>query len=228
MTPDLPVVEQAIVQKTNIFRRANRLAELRRNSNLDRAARAYAQYLARTGKFSHTADGRSHSARIKAAGYKYCITAENLALNGDSRGFRAPQLAQGAMTGWKNSPGHRKNLLRKHVTEIGVGVAKAPREHRYLSVQLFGRPAALRYSFKIENRSRSEMRYSFDGRASKIPQRVIATHTACQPAVLKFHRINVSGKPKLSDQLYETRDGDIFVLKASSAGVRVIHQPKLR
>ena len=124
MTPDLPAVELAIVQKTNDFRRANQLDGLRLNARLDKAARGFAWYLARTGKFSHTADGRSHSARIKSAGYKYCITAENLALNGDSRGFRAAQLAQDALTGWKKSPGHRKNLLRKYVTEIGIGVAK--------------------------------------------------------------------------------------------------------
>ena len=228
MTPDLPAVEYAIVQKTNDFRRANKLSALRRNTLLDKAARSYARYLARTGKFSHTADGRSHSARIKAAGYKYCITAENLALNGDSRGFRPSQLALGAVTGWKNSPGHRKNLLRKHVTEIGVGVAKAPREHRYLSVQLFGRPAALKYSFKIENRAPSEMRYSFDGRPSKIPQRVVATHTACHPALLKFHRVRVPGKREPADRLYETRDGDVFILKASASGTRVIHKPRLK
>lgn len=228
MTPDLPAVEVAIVQKTNDFRRANRLSELRRSALLDKAARAYAAYLARTGKFSHTADGRSHSDRIKKTGYKYCITAENLALNGDSRGFRSSKLAQDAVTGWKNSPGHRKNLLRKHVTEIGVGVAKAPREHRYLSVQLFGRPASLKYSFQIENRSRAVVRYSFDNRPNKIPQRVIATHTACQPALLTFYRISIPGKRKLSDQLFETRDGDVFVLKPSSAGVRVMHKPKLR
>lgn len=228
MTPDLPAVEIAIVQKTNDFRRANQLAALRRNPLLDQAAKAYARYLARTGKFSHTADGRSHSQRIKAAGYKYCITAENLALNGDTRGFRSKQLAQGAIAGWKNSLGHRKNMLRKHVTEIGVGVAKAPNEHRYLSVQLFGRPAALKYSFRIENRSPAPMLYSFDGRKGELPKRVIATHTSCQPALLKFHSISVPGKRQKTDQLFETRDGDVFVLQASSAGVRVIHKPKLR
>ena len=228
MTPDLPAVELAIVQKTNDFRRANQLDGLRRNARLDKAARGFARYLARTGKFSHTADGRSHSARIKAAGYKYCITAENLALNGDSRGFRSNQLAQDAVTGWKKSPGHRKNLLRKHVTEIGVGVAKAPNEHRYLSVQLFGRPAALKYSFRIENRSRSTMRYTFDGRSNEIPVRVIATHTACQPALLTFHQASLPGKKLPTQQKFETRDGDVFVLKASSNGIRVTHRPKLR
>ena len=228
MTPDLPAVELAIVQKTNDFRRANQLDGLRLNARLDKAARGFAWYLARTGKFSHTADGRSHSARIKSAGYKYCITAENLALNGDSRGFRAAQLAQDALTDWKKSPGHRKNLLRKYVTEIGVGVAKAPNEHRYLSVQLFGRPAALKYSFRIENRSPTAMRYTFDGRTSEIPVRVIATHTACQPALLTFHRASIPGKKVPAQQKFETRDGDVFVLKASRTGIRVIHKPKLR
>ncbi|MFT5508369.1 MAG: hypothetical protein ACI89J_001444, partial [Hyphomicrobiaceae bacterium] len=58
MTPDLPNVEIAIIEMTNGFRRQNKLSELKRNRTLDQAARAFASYLARTGKFSHTADGR--------------------------------------------------------------------------------------------------------------------------------------------------------------------------
>ena len=125
---------------------------------------------------------------------KYCITSENLALNGHRRGFRAAQIAQNVLTSWKKSPGHRKNLLRKYETEIGVGVANVSNKNRYLSVQLFGRHAALKYSFRFENRSPTAMRYIFDGGASEMPMRVIATHTACQPALLTFHSASIPGK----------------------------------
>jgi uncharacterized protein YkwD len=43
------------------------------------------------------------------------------------------------MDGWKNSPGHRRNLLLAQVTEIGVGAAKG-RSGRWYFVQLFGSP----------------------------------------------------------------------------------------
>ena len=93
MSPDLPAVEVTIIQQTNDFRRQNKLSELRRNPRLDEAARRYAKYLARSGKFSHSADGRQPADRIKAAGYRFCQVAENLALNLDTRGFRTRQLA---------------------------------------------------------------------------------------------------------------------------------------
>ena len=72
MTPDLPAVEVAIVAETNVFRRQLKLKQLKRNSKLDLAARNFAKYLARTGKFSHTADGRRPADRIAATGYRYC------------------------------------------------------------------------------------------------------------------------------------------------------------
>jgi len=133
---------------------------LRRNPRLDQAARSFAAYLARSGKFSHTADGRQPADRIKAAGYRYCQVAENLALNVDTRGFRTPQLAETVVTGWKNSPGHRRNMLMKSMTEIGVAVVRATPEHRYLSVQLFGRPDSLKFKFQVRNNSRVNVTYT--------------------------------------------------------------------
>ena len=84
MTPDLPAVEVAIVDKTNAFRKAHKLGALRRNAKLDAAARAFARFMARTSEFSHTADGREPAERIKAAGYSYCLVAENLAFHADT------------------------------------------------------------------------------------------------------------------------------------------------
>ena len=163
--PDLPQTEIAIVEMTNAFRKENRLGEVKPNAALIAAARAFAQYLARTGKFAHEADGREPAERATAQGYRYCLVAENLALNLDSRGFQTRQLAGHVLKGWKESPGHRANLLQATATEIGVAVVRAPdRDPKFISVQLFGRPEALKVSFRIENRSGVTVRYRLGSR----------------------------------------------------------------
>lgn len=227
MTPDLAAVEVAIVAKTNAFRGRHKLGAVRRNARLDRAAQAYARYLARTGRFSHSADGRRPADRIKAAGYRYCQVAENLALNVDSRGFAADQLAGAAVTGWENSPGHRRNMLAPHVTEIGVGVAKAADTHRYLSVQLFGRPEALKFRFRIRNLTRGKVNYAYAGRPQTLPARVIMTHTSCLPGDLVFRNVRVRGKAAPAPARFAAKPGDEFVVRPGSGAIRIEHRPRL-
>ncbi|MFT7574044.1 MAG: hypothetical protein ACI9XZ_000407 [Alphaproteobacteria bacterium] len=224
MTPDLPNVEIAIIEMTNGFRRQNKLSELKRNRTLDQAARAFASYLARTGKFSHTADGRRPADRTKSVGYKHCRISENLALNVDSRGFRSRQLARGAIEGWKKSPPHRKAMMDPYVTEIGVGVIKAKREHRYLSVQLFGRPRALQYQFTIRNMAGKRVGYSHTGRHHELPPRTEVQHTECNPASLRFK----AKRSRNRRAEFATRDGDLFVVRASRLGKLVVeHYPRV-
>lgn len=139
--PDLPKAEIAIVQMTNAFRREHKLGSLSTNRQLTAAARAYAAYLARTGNLSHSADGRSMDDRVRAQGYRFCWLAENLSFRRDAKGYATGALANTVITGWKNSSDHRANLISPNVTEIGVGVARAPgASPTYYSVQLMGRP----------------------------------------------------------------------------------------
>lgn len=227
MTPDLPKVETVIVEMTNQFRRQNRLSALKRNRTLDEAARAFAAYLARTGKFSHTADGRRPADRTLSAGYKHCRISENLALNVDSRGFRTRQLARGAVNGWKNSPPHRKAMVDPFVTEIGVGVVKAAREHRYLSVQLFGRPRALQYRFTIRNMAATRVGYSHTGRQHELPPRTEVQHTECNPANLRFEQVRTANRRRGRAE-FATRDGDLFIVRPSRLGRLVVeHHPRV-
>jgi hypothetical protein len=229
VTPDLPLVETAIVELTNLFRRESNLGELRRNATLDEAARAFARYLARTGQFSHTADGRRPADRTQSAGYKHCRVSENLALNVDSRGFRARALARHAIEGWKNSPPHRRAMVDPLVTEIGVGVAKAADEHRYLSVQLFGRPRALQYRFTIRNTSRRALSYTHAGQDHVVDARTEVQHTACQPARLELDGARPAGQAQGGAAAYETRDGDTFIVRARRGGDLVVeHVPRVR
>lgn len=139
--PDLPQTEIAIVQMTNAFRREHKLGSLGTNAQLTAAARAYAAYLARTGALSHTADGRSMDARVREKGYRFCWLAENLSWRRDEKGFTTSALAGTVITGWKNSPGHRANMVSPNVTQIGVGVARAPgATPQFYSVQIMGKP----------------------------------------------------------------------------------------
>ena len=228
MTPDLPKVEIAIIEMTNEFRQQNRLSVLKRNKTLDQAARAFAVYLARTGKFSHTADGRRPAQRIARVGYKHCRISENLALNVDSRGFLTRQLALGAVDGWKKSPPHRKAMIDPFVTEIGVGVVKAVGEHRYLSVQLFGRPRNLQYRFTIRNMAGRRVGYSHTGQHHELPPRTEVQHTECNPASLRFERVVEAKHRRRKNVEFATRDGDLFVVRPSRLGKLIVeHFPRV-
>jgi hypothetical protein len=209
--PDLPQTEIAIVEMTNAFRRENGLGVVEPNPALTAAARAFADYLARSGKFAHEADGREPAQRAEAQGYQYCFVAENLALNLDSRGFETARLARDVVEGWKASPGHRANMLQPKVTEIGVAVARAPdRDPKFISVQLVGRPEALRVKFTIENRADAAVRYRLGEETHTLPLRSIVTHTSCDPGRLTFE--------KAGAQHHEPREGDRLVVRAAKGG----------
>src|SRR5262245_29967906 len=198
---------------TNAFRKENELGEVKPNAALIAAARAFAEYLARTGKFAHEADGREPAERVSAQGYRYCLVAENLALNLDSRGFQTRQLASHVLKGWKESPGHRANLLQVAVTEIGIAVVRAPdRDPKFISVQLFGRPETLKVSFRIENRSGVTVSYRLGSRSHDLQPRAIATHADCSLQQLGFDGVP-TGHSKS-----EPRNGDRYVLTGATTG----------
>ena len=139
---DSPAVERAIIEGTNRFRHEQGLATVRPDSILDRTAHEFAEYLARTDRFDHEADGRTPAIRARAQGYDYCLVAENIAYQFDSRGFSSSALAQGLVQGWKDSPGHRRNMLDGRAIDTGVAVAQSRHTGRFYAVQMFGRRRA--------------------------------------------------------------------------------------
>jgi len=219
IAPDIPVAELAIVELTNEFRKEHARSVVKPNAQLAAAARAYAKKLAQTEAFSHTVGGTTPSGRAKKAGYAYCQIAENLASLYDSRGFTARDYAKRTMEGWENSPGHRRNMLTPHVTEIGVAIARAPtREPKYVAVQLLGRPRTLQFTFKITNTTKSSVRYRFGGKGHVIEPHYTITHTSCEPGAIAFQ----TGGIHALKARYKARDGQVYTLKpARSGGVRV-------
>ncbi len=106
-------------------------------------------------------------------------------------------------------------MVEPHVTDIGVGVARAPTaDPKFISVQLFGRPQSLSYKFQISNASKEPITYTFGGETHDVKPSFAVTHTACQPDALVFTR---SGAKAITAR-YEARDGQVYQVTPSTAG----------
>lgn len=222
--PDLPKVEQAIVEITNTVRKDAKLGQVIVNPQLTQAARAYATLLAKSGKFSHDADGTLGD-RTGRVGYAHCTIAENLALHQDSRGFESRALAVSAMEGWLNSPGHRKNLMTAEMTEIGVAVAKAPdKDAKYIAVQLFGRPQSLTIAFQISNASAETVSFAFEGKSRDITPKMAFTMRSCSGGPLSFEKKGA----KAFTARFEATDGINYVINGSTTNAPLRVDPTKR
>jgi uncharacterized protein YkwD len=157
--PDLEGVESLAVRHTNEFRADNRLPAVKPDASLARTAREFAQYMARTDRYGHEADGRTPGDRARAHGYDACIVAENIAYQLHSEGFGTAMLASGFVAGWKHSPEHRRNMLDDAVTQTAVAVARSERTGRYYAVQMFGRPKSERIEFRVANKASQHVRF---------------------------------------------------------------------
>ncbi len=194
------------------------------NEKLTKTAREFADYLARTDRFSHTADGRSPGQRVSASGYEWCIVAENIAWEYDSAGFTTRGLGQALLTGWKNSPEHRRNMLDSDVTEIGVGVARSEKTGRYYAVQDFGRPHSAAIVFKVANETDAVARYRVDGKSFTLPPATTRTHERCRPAELEFQGAGDSAAPEDAREFHPA-NGQRFVVRSDgSGGYRLVEE----
>ncbi len=206
---DLQRVEDLVLARTNKFRGEQGRGRVNANSELERAADYFAGYMARTRRYGHDADGQTPAERSQKHGYEYCLVSENIAYQYSSAGFATDRLAEGFVTGWKESPGHRKNMLDPDVTETGVAVARAA-DGTYYAVQMFGRPRSMQLQFKVTNRAGVPVTYTLDGQSFPLPPRVTRTHTVCRPPRLEFKSVK-------GDTL-NPRGGSHYVVSRDPAG----------
>lgn len=213
---DTTEAARLVVAQTNAFRRSQGLANTTRNPQLDEVARRFAEFMARSDKYGHEADGRTPAQRAQAQGYDFCVVLENIAFQYSSAGFRTAELASGVVTGWERSPGHRRNMLDPDVTEIGVALVQSPRTARYYAVQMFGRPRAMQVEFRIANRSDTTVRYELGGEAFRLPPRVTRTHEHCRAEALTVQLPGASRpatvQPAHGDRYAVERSGGRFRL----------------
>ena len=180
-------VAELIVDEANAFRREHRLAALDTNARLARTAHDFAQFLARTDKFGHEADGKVPAQRARGHGYDYCMVAENIGYQYRSAGFAAiTDLSHGFVEGWKNSPSHRKAMLDADATETGAAIAHSARTGRYYAVQMFGRPASKSIRFAVANETDRLVEYRVGTERFPLSSRSVRTHELCAPAAIRF------------------------------------------
>lgn len=113
-----------IARLSNIERESNGVPPLTTDPNLESAAVAHSEEMARLAYFSHTSPtpGReTPHQRILQSVASARATAENIA---SFSSYPEATLAQEAVKGWMNSPGHRRNLLDPTYTHIGIGVSR--------------------------------------------------------------------------------------------------------
>ena len=147
---ELSVAAKLIIEKTNDFRKEHKLTKVEPDTHLQKAAQEFANFMAKTSKYGHEADGKTPAARAQAAGYEYCVVRENIAYRTDSTKMDAAKLAEHFTQGWIDSPHHRENMLGPHITQTGVAIASVD-ELTFYAVQMFGRPKSLTFEVLVVN-----------------------------------------------------------------------------
>jgi uncharacterized protein YkwD len=127
--PVQPLDPQAALAAINAYRAANGRNPVVLDERLARAAAMQSQAQAGRSWIGHSgANGSTPKARAVSAGFHAKIASENVASGqksfGDVLGF------------WKQSSGHRANLLRPNVTAIGVAMAKNQNGRAYWTLVL--------------------------------------------------------------------------------------------
>jgi uncharacterized protein YkwD len=104
----------------NQYRRDKGLKPLQLNAQLTDAAKAHSRDLAQWDRISHYgSDGSNPWDRVKRTGFKARLAAENVGTG--QIDFNE------VMRGWKESPGHNKNLLLSDATHMGIALVQDPR-----------------------------------------------------------------------------------------------------
>jgi uncharacterized protein YkwD len=108
----------SLLSYTNTERQDNYESRLTLSNNLDSAAQAKAEDMAKNNYWSHISpSGKTPWDFMNAAGYSFRLAGENLAY-----GFSS---AQATISGWMNSPEHRANILGNGYRNVGFGVASS-------------------------------------------------------------------------------------------------------
>jgi uncharacterized protein YkwD len=104
----------------NQYRRDKGLKPLQLNAELTAAAKAHSRDLAQWDRISHYgSDGSNPWDRVKRTGYHARLAAENVGTGQVD--------FQEVLRGWKESPGHNKNLLLPDATHMGIALVQDPK-----------------------------------------------------------------------------------------------------
>lgn len=109
--------QQQVIDLTNEAREKNGLKPLKNSNDVEEVAQVKSEDMSENDYFSHTSPTYgSPFDMLKEFGVDYSTAAENIAA-----GQQSPK---SVVDGWLNSSGHRKNIMNKNITHIGVGYEK--------------------------------------------------------------------------------------------------------
>lgn len=104
----------------NQYRAEHGLKQLKLSSELTAAAKNHSRDLAKWDRISHYgSDGSNPWDRVKRTGFKARVAAENV-------GTGQVDFNE-VMRGWKDSPGHNKNLLLADADYMGIALVQEPK-----------------------------------------------------------------------------------------------------
>jgi uncharacterized protein YkwD len=206
---DAKQAAQQIIEQTNTFRESENVQTVHTDSHLMEAAQYFADYMARTDRYGHGADGNRPSQRAKNHGYEYCVIAENIAYRYNSAGYQTDVLANKFVEGWKNSPEHRENMLNQNVVDTGVAVSQSESTGHWYGVQMFGRSKSAAIEFQIRNESDADVDYSIGKKTYQLPAHYARTHMSCRVSAVQFDFPNTDGS---SDSQIQPENGDRFAV----------------
>ncbi|KAG1708635.1 hypothetical protein DVH05_022264 [Phytophthora capsici] len=105
-----------MLNRINAYRSQNGLSTLTIDNRLVAAASLHSKDQANHCTMTHAgSNGSRLGDRVKAQGYDFAMTAENVAAGQTS--------VEQVMISWWNSPGHRANMLNKDATNVGFAKA---------------------------------------------------------------------------------------------------------
>ena len=118
-----PAAEAALLAATNRYRSAQGAPPLLPHAGLERVARAAAADMASRGFFDHhSPEGHAPSVRVGLLARELCgASGENIAYQ---QGGDAPPTARSFFEQWRDSPGHRANMVRSAYSHAGHGVVR--------------------------------------------------------------------------------------------------------
>ena len=124
---ELDLDERMIASLTNDARKNHGASALLWDDNLRAIARAHSKDMHENDYYSHdNQDGDGPTERGLKAGYR----CKNIVYNGLSENLYQAlgqyMTPQEAVTGWMNSPGHRRNMLDPFFIRIGIGIHGDP------------------------------------------------------------------------------------------------------
>ena len=111
---------EAARDQINGYRKGKGLKPLQLNAALTAAAKAHSRDLAKWDRISHFgSDGSNPWDRVKRSGYNAKLAAENVGTGQVS--------FEEVLKGWKDSPGHNKNLLLGDAEHMGIALVHEPK-----------------------------------------------------------------------------------------------------